>query len=200
MNNKVDVLILAAGTASRMGELKQLLPWKDTSLLGNAIQTAKICNGRNIYVVLGAHADTIIETINKAGVTILINADWNLGMGTSLSHGITEITKRKDLPDAILVTVADQPYIDATYLNMIIDQYTNGNKKIVATVYEKKLGVPAVFDKSLFSELKALTGDVGASKIITANLSASIGLNAGKKALDLDTPADYKKHTFNNKS
>lgn len=200
MNKKVDVLILAAGSASRMGELKQLLPWKDTTLLGNAIQTAKICNGRHTYVVLGAHADTIIESINKAGVTILVNAHWDLGMGTSLSHGIKEITKRKDLPDAILVTVADQPYIDATYLNMIIDQYTNGNNKIVATAYEKKLGVPAVFDKSLFPELKALAGDVGASKIITANLSASIGLNAGKKVLDLDTPADYKKHIFINKS
>ncbi len=196
MNKKVDILILAAGSASRMGEIKQLLPWQDTTLLGNAIETAKNCNGRNTYVVLGANADAIIETIDTEEVTMLIHTNWKLGMGTSLSHGIKEISLGGDPPDAILVTVADQPYMDAAYLNTIIEHYSNECKKIVATVYEKKLGVPAVFDKSLFSELKSLDGDVGASKIITANLSDSLGLNAGKKVLDLDTPTEYKKHIF----
>lgn len=200
MNKKIDVLILAAGSASRMGEIKQLLPWQDTTLLGNAIQTAKNCNGRNTYVVLGAKANSIIETIEEVGCTYLINTNWKFGMGTSLSHGIKNIVKLKDPPDAILVMVADQPYMNTSYLNTIIDLYITGNKKIVATEYENKLGVPAIFNSSLFSELQALDGDVGASKIIKANLSDSIGLKAGKKVIDLDTPTDYKKHTFINKS
>jgi len=200
MNKKVDVLILAAGSASRMGTLKQLLPWQDTTLLGNAMQTAKNCTGRNTYVVLGAQASNILATIQKNGCTFLINTKWKLGMGTSLSHGIKKIAKLKDPPDAILVMVADQPYMNTTYLNSIIDLYIAGNKKIVATEYENKLGVPAIFNRSLFSELQALDGDVGASKIIKTHLSDTIGLKAGKKILDLDTPADYKKHTFINKS
>ncbi|MFC2128148.1 NTP transferase domain-containing protein, partial [Bacteroidota bacterium] len=34
MQNKTGILILAAGSSSRMGEPKQLLPWSNTTLLG----------------------------------------------------------------------------------------------------------------------------------------------------------------------
>ena len=199
MNKKVDVLIPAAGSASRMGELKQLMPWKDTTLLGNAIQIGKNCKSRNTYVVLGAQANKVIETIREEGCTFLINANWKLGMGSSLSYGIQEISTQEASPDAILVTVADQPYMNTTHLNTIIDLYATSNKNIIATEYNSKLGVPAIFDRSLFSELKDLTGDIGASNIIKEHQSDSIGVEAGKKLIDLDTQSDYNKHTSINK-
>ncbi|MBT8263932.1 MAG: nucleotidyltransferase family protein [Eudoraea sp.] len=199
MNKKVDVLILAAGSASRMGELKQLMPWKDTTLLGNAIQIGKNCKGRNTYAILGAQANKVIETIREEGCTFLINTNWELGMGSSLSYGIQDIASQEDSPDAILVTVADQPYMNTAHLNTIINLYSKSNKKIIATEYKSKLGVPAIFDKALFSELKDLSGDIGASNIIKEHQSDSIGVKAGKKLIDLDTQSDYKKHTSINK-
>jgi molybdenum cofactor cytidylyltransferase len=89
--------------------------------------------------------------------------------------------------------------MNAAHLNTIIDLYTTRNKKIVATEYKNKLGVPAIFDRSLFSALKNLSGDIGASNIIKEHLSDCIGVKAGKKLIDLDTPTDYKKHTSKKK-
>ena len=54
--NKLAVLILAAGASSRMGKPKQLLPWKNTTLLGHAIAQAKKVSTA-VFVVLGANAE-----------------------------------------------------------------------------------------------------------------------------------------------
>ena len=49
----IGVLILAAGTSARMGQPKQLLPWKGTTLLNHTLKNAKAISP-DVLVVLGA--------------------------------------------------------------------------------------------------------------------------------------------------
>ena len=55
----IAMVILAAGAATRMQAIKQLLPWKKTTLLGNAIEQGLQSNVDKVYVVLGANASKI---------------------------------------------------------------------------------------------------------------------------------------------
>jgi len=87
MNKNITILILAAGASSRMGEAKQLLPWRDTTLLGNAISTAKTSRANEVLIVLGANADTIKAEVISKNITFLENKLWNLGLGSSISCG-----------------------------------------------------------------------------------------------------------------
>ena len=62
---KTKIIILAAGAASRMGEPKQLLAYKSDTLLGHAIKTVNKLSLGKPLVVLGAHADLILESHNS---------------------------------------------------------------------------------------------------------------------------------------
>ncbi len=178
MKKSISILILAAGSASRMGMVKQLLPWKDTTLLGNAINIALSTTAKDVLVILGANADSIKDRITARNTVFLENKHWKSGMGSSISCGMDYLLKRPKSPDGVLIVLCDQPLIDTFYLNQLIDTFINGKVGIVGTNYGTKIGVPAVFEKKYFLELQTLDVDFGASDILAKNRNDSIALMA----------------------
>ncbi len=187
----IVALILAAGNSSRMGTTKQLLPWSQNTLLGNAIDVANNSNIDKAFVVLGAEAQRIQEEMVSRNYEVVLNKNWEEGLGASISAGILGILNSVAKPNAILIMLADQPFIDETYLNTLIDHYNANEGKIIATQYRSKMGVPAIFDQSFFLALQKLKGDEGASQLISKNKNSCFSVDPGKKATDLDTPEDY---------
>jgi molybdenum cofactor cytidylyltransferase len=107
--DKVAILILAAGNSSRMEDkIKQLLPWRQTTLLGHAIHEAKKLKAQAVYVVLGANAEIIKPTISEEDVLILEYKYWKQGIGTSIAFGVQQLVKENKY-DAVLIQLADQP-------------------------------------------------------------------------------------------
>ncbi len=199
----IVALILAAGNSSRMGEAKQLLPWSQNTLLGNAIDTANNAKIEKVFLVLGAEAQRIQEKLVSRNYEVLLNDKWQEGLGSSISAGISGIMNSESEPNAILIMLADQPFIDKTYINTLIKHYKANDGKIIATQYGSKMGVPAIFDKSFFLALQKLKGDEGASSLISKNKNSCFSVDPGKKATDLDTPEDYitfKVLNFKNKT
>jgi len=109
-NQNIALLILAAGESRRMGnKIKQLLPWKNTTLLGNAINQAKKTEVRDIFVVLGANIKEIKTTLDDESITILENNNWKSGMGSSIVTGIRHLNSSNHKYDGALVILTDQP-------------------------------------------------------------------------------------------
>jgi molybdenum cofactor cytidylyltransferase len=177
-----------------MGQPKQLMAWGATTLLGNAIDAASQSNADSVFVVLGAKAESIQTALKGLRFKTIVNREWENGMGSSISTGIRHIMDWGHPPDAILLMVGDQPFMDAVYLNKLIDTYHTGRAKIVATQYPSKLGVPAIFDSAYYDALGALKGEQGAGLLIKKHQNDCVGLNAGKKVLDLDTVDEYRKY------
>jgi len=84
----IAMVILAAGAASRMQAIKQLLPWKKTTLLGNAIEQGLQSNVDKVYVVLGANASKIKKQILNYPIQIIEHKNWQLGIGSSIACAI----------------------------------------------------------------------------------------------------------------
>lgn len=190
---KIAVLMLAAGEASRMQRPKQLLPWKETTLLNHSIETVSSLKNTSCYVVLGAYKDDISPTITDPSVSILYNENWQEGMGTSISFGITSIQSYGDF-DAILIVLADQPLVTISYLENMIQIYASSKKGIVASKYEdNKLGVPVVFGARYFKHLVELKGDKGAKRILKTYQDDVYALQALDIVGDIDTPEAYER-------
>lgn len=193
------MVILAAGESKRMGSPKQLLEWGNTTLLGHTIETALNLKAKKVIVVLGANFQAIKKEIEHYPITILNNKNWKKGLGKSLAFGIEFITSLEHNIDAVLVTLADQPLIDETYLNKLIELF---NMNIVATSYSnKKVGVPAIFDKKYFKDLLDLKDDYGAKNILNKYKFSVKVLKPEIDNLDLDSKSDYSslyKKTFDN--
>ncbi|NKI32310.1 nucleotidyltransferase family protein [Croceivirga thetidis] len=192
---KVAVLVLAAGASTRMGKPKQLLPWKNTTLLGHVISNLRVVS-KHILVVLGANHEKILPTL-PSYLESVINIAWQSGMGTSIALGVGELEKSVN-PEAILICLVDQPLIDAELFKKIIDLHNLNPSKIIATTYVGGKGVPALFPKKYFNALKQFSADYGARHFLKSNKNEVIPFDSDGKAVDLDTPANYdaywKKH------
>ncbi|RDY61584.1 nucleotidyltransferase family protein [Flagellimonas nanhaiensis] len=190
MADSIAILILAAGSSSRMGdEIKQLLPWKNSTFLGHAIAQAKQVTD-STYVVLGANMDLIKRKLPQ-GTSTIENPNWKNGMGSSISIGVEYILKQTRDLDGLLIMTVDQPLLDAEYLNEMIANFKTKEYKIVATSYGKRAGVPAIFHKSMLKELISLHQDYGAKHVISENIAQTKMMSASGKEIDIDTLTDY---------
>ena len=192
--SNIAVIILAAGASKRMGKPKQLLRWGSDTLISLAIQKALKINTDEVIVVLGANHEIIREEIKHFPITILNNRDWKLGLGKSIAFSVNYLLEKKTKTNGVLIKLVDQPFITVDYLNELILNFSTKNKKIIATLYDnKKLGVPAIFDKTYFKELAYLNDDFGAKKLLKENESYVKALIPPVKNVDLDSKEDYEK-------
>lgn len=190
----IAVVILAAGASTRMGSPKQLLKWRDDSLIVHAIQTVLELNTAEVIVVLGANYELIKTEINRFPITILNNKDWELGLGKSIACSSTYLCNKNIKPDGVLITLADQPFVTKEYLQALISNFSINTNQIVATSYQnRRYGVPALFDKCYFEVLLKLKDDFGAKHILKENESFIRALIPTVKNVDLDSKDDYER-------
>jgi molybdenum cofactor cytidylyltransferase len=188
--SSVGLIILAAGESSRMGKPKQLLPFGGKSLIQYMVQTGLTSRCFPVVVVLGANAALIQLDIAELPVFVAENAHWAEGMGSSIRTGMEMLLSVNAYVDGVIIMLCDQPYVKATLLNQFIDEYHLTHQPLIASAYAQTLGVPALFDKSLFPLLLKLQGKEGARKIIAATTAVhAIAFPEGE--VDIDTPEDY---------
>lgn len=170
-----------------MGEPKQLLKWGNSNLLGHTItQAQQVC--KDVFVVLGAHFDAIAPTI--AGAQIIYNKDWELGMGSSVATGLRHVGNKGTFTH-VLIMLADQPYLDAAYLKELLIAISKKPFGIIATQYEDKVGVPAIFSATYFKELEQLNEDYGARKLLKNHEDAIFSITPKVSTVDIDTQVTY---------
>ena len=160
----IAALILASGASRRMGQPKQLLPYKGQNLLNHVINSALASTCSSVIVILGANADRIEPEITQLPITIVKNTKWHEGMSSSIVCGIAYLQEQLLNLDGVVFLTCDQPFISAKIIDKLIDAYNSTNKPIIASYYETNLGIPVLFSRSFFSGLKELKGDRGAKK------------------------------------
>lgn len=190
--NIIGIVILAAGSSSRLGNPKQLLKYGGKSLLQNAIDAAANSDASEVVIVLGANAEEISKGIDKSNVNTIINTEWKEGMASSVRNGLNELLFISPSTDAVIFMVCDQPHISSMVINELINTQSETGKPIVTCNYGEVIGPPALFHKSLFPELMQLKGDAGARKIIQQHSNDVATILFAKGNIDIDTNEDYE--------
>ena len=72
---KTAILILAAGKSTRMGTVKQLLPFKKSTLLNHCINQALQSKTDSVFCVLGAYKELITKEIKHLDITVVFNSN-----------------------------------------------------------------------------------------------------------------------------
>lgn len=196
MKNKFQVtgiIILAAGSSSRLGRPKQLLEYKESTLLKNTISEALKVSNSFIIVVTGANQENVEKELNSSQIIISFNTDWENGMASSIVKGLNELLLLNPDCEQCIFSVCDQPYVTSLIFENLIKEYHKTKKGIVASAYSETLGIPVLFNKKYFKELLELNGQEGAKKLINKykNDVASVPFEKGN--IDIDTEEDYKK-------
>ena len=186
------IVLLAAGSSSRLGEPKQLLMYNGKSLLQQVISVADETNIDPLLVVLGANYPVLSKKIDKHKAILVFNKDWQTGMASSIVTGLNFVREKYPLTDGVIIMMCDQPFVSATLLNNLITTQKQTNKAIVCSSYQNTLGAPALFHKNIFPQLLQLKGDTGARKIILQHADDVATVLFLKGNIDIDTPEDYK--------
>ena len=186
------LIVLAAGASTRLGQPKQLLPYRGSNLLQITVESAIASVCQPIVVVLGAYAEKIQPAIAQLPVQFVQNERWAVGMGTSIQCGLRWIETNYQPIDAVVLLVCDQPFITPHLINRLVETYRTTGNSIVASAYANTVGVPVLFSSKLFPTLNTLAKE-GAKPIIKRHRSevATVSFPAGK--IDIDTPTEAQK-------
>ena len=187
----VAAILLAAGAATRMGKLKQLLDYRGRTLVQHSIQQAIEAGFGPVIVVVGAEAEAVRSAIAAERVDIVHNENWQSGMGSSLSAGVRRLNEIAPECAAAAILLADQPLVGAQHLKAMRKLLAREGNPIVAASYQDTLGVPALFRRDLFAMLASLPPEAGARKILRDSGMAVTPFPLPEAAVDLDTPEDW---------
>lgn len=174
-----------------MGRLKQLLPYRDKTLIEHAVTQAAEANFDPIVVVLGADALAVREVLLGTDVLIVENLHWQNGMGSSIAAGVQGLAASGADPEAIAVLLADQPLVTAQHLKQMVSLLWQSTASIVAARYGETSGVPAIFRRDLFPQLASLSGEAGARSVIRHSGEQVLSFDLPEAAADVDTPEDF---------
>lgn len=192
--NHIGIIILAGGGSRKLGTPKQLVEFHGQSLLRRAVATALSCECEHTIVVLGSRAEEIAGELDDTSIEIVVNAEWANGIASSLKAGLKRLTESDPPPDAVIIMLSDQPFVNERTIRSLIDAYRASGKLIIASEYDGVFGVPALFDREVFDELLALEGDAGARVVIRQSPPERIAtIRAPEAAFDVDTPEDHQR-------
>ena len=195
---KVAGIYLAAGKSQRMGTSKLELPVGKMSLGSLALETALKSSLDKVFIITKEDNDVSwIPTDMKDDEKVIIvrcsTADE--GQSESLRCGIERA--RKYGADAVLVMLADQPFITV----LMIDEIITCMKKTPSCNYvaasNNDLPMPPVlFSAAMYPELLNLPGDSGARTLLRGEneyIGKRIPCADQRFSFDVDTAEDYEK-------
>lgn len=187
--SKIAIVILAAGKSLRMGFAKQIIRINNEPLLKITLDKIESIS-EDTYCVLGANKDLILEEIHFNNTVVIDNINYEKGLSSSISICIEFFEKKNLNYDGVLFVLGDQPAIETEYFLSIIKTFNEHKTKIIATNYDGKAGVPALFPKSFFKELKIIKGDKGAREILKNKPKSIIFESFKTNLVDIDTNKD----------
>ena len=195
----IALILLAAGGSTRLGLPKQLLTFQGHTLLRRAAEAALATLCRPVIVVLGAGAEPLQTELAGLAVDVAENPGWEAGMGTSVRLGIETLLGQENagrIPavDGALLTLCDQPFVGPESLNALIAAFESGRRQdqIAAAMYHDTVGVPVLFGRAFFDDLRALPDEAGAKPILRRQAASVLAVSMPEAATDIDTRAQYE--------
>lgn len=192
MMPRVGAAILAAGTASRMGRQKLLLPLGDQPVLGHVLTIVRHIPFAETVAVIGEPRQELTALGSQYGIRTVYNPERLSGQASSIA---TAITHMPGDVDGILFLPGDQPLITVDLLQALLMRFSLGadNKQIVVPSYKKQYRSPVLFGSAWLPELLSLSGDRGGRAIIGSNPQAVAVVEWQDESpfWDTDTWEDY---------
>lgn len=184
----ISIILLAAGPSSRLGQLKQLLPYQGTTLLRYLAKQAIASGASEVIVVLGSNSEKTRKELGELSLKIVENRKWREGISSSIRIGLGNA----HTADAVLIMLSDQPFVTTALLNSIMDPFITSGKPLVACEYSFTVGVPALFGKEFFEDLSSLRGDTGAKSILLRHSDRVYRIPFPQGSVDIDTEEDLR--------
>ena len=187
----VSAILLAAGLSSRFGEgAKQLAELEGTVLVRRAVAMLERAPVGEIVLIVGHRADEVRRAVEGTSARVVINESYETGLGSSLKTGVGALSSESS---AVVVCLADQPFVTADLIGRIVSRHRSTGADVVASFSEGLVTPPVLFSSRLYGEMAGLRGDRGARFIIERHPGfEKVEVEPGV-LLDVDTQEDLRR-------
>ncbi len=215
----ITAIVLAAGQSKRMGQPKMLLPWGETSVLGQVIETVQRAGVEHILVVTGGarvQVEEIVRRYAEGGrqdaISSRHNADYSKGeMLSSLQAGLRALIQPpSSLRDtspifkengggregaAALICLGDQPQVQEGSVRAVVEAFEAGGSNLVVPSYQMRRGHPWLVARPLWDEILAMSPDKSPREFLNRHAGEIQYVNVDTPSIlaDLDTYEEYLK-------
>lgn len=187
---RVAAVVLAAGSSTRMGRNKLLLDLGGETIVRRAVRAAAGAGVDQVVVVLGHEEPRVRAELEGLPCTPIVNPDHAEGAGTSVRTGVRQVAAGAD---AIVVVLADMPFVTAEMIATLVQRYRETGAPLVASHYGDVQAPPTLYDRALFEELLAIPGERCAKQVVRRHENEAVVVAWPESALrDIDVPADYE--------
>ncbi len=184
----VTGLVLAAGGSRRLGQPKQLLPFRAATLLDHVLDTARSYPFDQLLCVLGGSSEDVLGTVNFDGVQVVENHKFGEGCSSSIAAALGAVDPRSEL---LVLMLGDQPGVSPETVHRLVAG--RGNAPLAACAYADGRGHPLAFARRMFGELSSMHGDKAVWKLLDRHSSEVVDVPIARSVpLDVDTWEDYE--------
>lgn len=179
-----------------MGAPKLLLPWGDTTLIGEVIRSWKASRVDQVLVVIHPEDDSLAAAC--VGAHVVRRSPAPAEMKDSIGYGLDSAREvfHAGEGDVWLVAPADMPGLRPGAINALLEAYASDRAgpdatRILVASHNGRRGHPVLFPWSLAQEVHALADDEGLN--ILTHRHPVLQVEVGDPAIfdDIDTPEEY---------
>lgn len=186
---KTAALVLAAGSSRRLGQPKQLLAYKDATLLDASLNVARNAPVDQRLVTVGGAGKEVRETVDFDGFEIVESVHHTEGCSSSIVSSLDEFD---DDVDGFMLLLGDQPEVESSTIDAVLCAARAGDVVVVCR-YDDGVGHPFWFGRDTFGALADLHGDKAVWKVIESGAFAVSEIRiTGNAPLDVDTWEEYE--------
>jgi molybdenum cofactor cytidylyltransferase len=193
----IAAIVLAAGLSRRMGVPKMVLPWKNTTVIGQVVDVLAQAGINEIVVVTGGAHEQVEAALEGLQVKLMFNPRYAEDeMAYSLQAGLSVLS---DKVEATLVALGDQPQIECAVVQAILAAYQQSQAALIVPSYKMRRGHPWLIVRSLWPEVLNLPTGRMLRDVLNDQAEKINYLQVDTPSIlqDLDTPEDYRCSGYN---
>ena len=189
----IAAIILAAGESKRMGQPKMLLPWGETTVLGQVISVLRSAGIEDVVAVTGGHREEVEAAAIHFGARVAFNTDYARdAMLSSVRCGLGSL---KAEAEAALLCLGDQPQIRVGTVRRVCETFREGGSGLVVPSHAMRRGHPWLVARRLWEDVLNLRAPRSLRDFLNAHAAGIEYVEIDDPGIleDLDTPEDYRK-------
>lgn len=188
---RVVAVLLAGGLSTRMGDFKQLMPFRGRTIVETCVETLLASSVDDVLVVTGHRSDDVEQVLAPYRVRIVRNPAYADGMSTSVIAGVRSL----DPGDAVMICLCDQPHLPREVFDAVLAAYRTSEASIVVPTIAGDTGHPVIFDASLRNAILDVEASVGLRSVTYANRGRTLRVPVDALGVldDIDTQEDYER-------
>lgn len=194
---RVFGLILAAGQSRRMGQCKQLLPYKDGTIIEAVIQPVLESSLDGLVIVANPQVERFLRGYLPEQCFLALNDDPESEMLDSVRIGLGVIKDDFEAApnDGVMVLLGDQPQLTGGVITTCAEAYRLPRKQsgILTATYKGRRGHPTIFSVDLLQEIEDWPPERRLSDLMDDHADAvrKLPITSCPMPTDIDTPEDY---------